>query len=38
DFVATELIQSFAGSIGIIATVPVTALLASYIFVRMNRK
>ncbi|MGL5295517.1 MAG: YibE/F family protein [Culicoidibacterales bacterium] len=32
DFVATELIQSFAGSIGIIATVPVSAALASYLF------
>lgn len=38
DFVATELIQSFAGSIGIIATVPVTALLASYVMVKIKKK
>ena len=32
DIVGTEIIQGVAGSIGIVLTVPITALIASYLY------
>lgn len=37
DFVAIQIVQSIAGSIGIVCTVPITALIASAVLVR-NKK
>lgn len=37
DFIVSETIQGLSGSIGIILTVPITALISSY-FVKRNRK
>ena len=38
DFVAIELIQSIAGSVGIICTVPISAFVAAFMFGRKNTK
>ena len=38
DVVATEVVRSLAGSIGLILTIPITALIASTLITRNNNK
>ncbi len=37
DLIATEIVRSVAGSIGLIVTIPVTALMAAWLFKRSNK-
>lgn len=38
DLIATEVIRSLAGSIGLVLTIPLTALVASILIKKDNKK
>lgn len=37
EIIATELLQSVAGSIGMLLTIPLTALVASYLYIKVKK-
>ena len=37
EIISTELLQSLAGSIGMLLTIPITAIIASYLYIKVKK-